>query len=418
MTTSALTSHHLTHETLHSASDMLPDLQPNGGSKMPKLSKRLVDSLPPEPKERIHWDSDLSGFGIRVYPTGRKVYVVQYRLHGRTRRKNLGQHGLLTAEEALRDAKLVQADVARGSDPSAERKARLRSPTIKELGERFLKEHVALHCKPTTLYVYRNLLRGVVNPVPGSIKVSEINFADIQAFHLKRHETPYQANRGVMVLSKMLNLAEDWGLRAMNTNPTRRIKRYPEVEKKRYLDEAEQERLGAVLAEMLQAADISRYVFAAFYLLLLTGCRLGEIQKLKWDYVTSTHLELPDSKTGRRRIPLPREASTLLKSLERREGNPYVILGDHGSSHYNDLQKPWRRIRARANLNDVRLHDLRHTYASVAVMNGIDPFMLKEILGHKNLSTTLRYAHLSDDAVQKAAGRIANRLAATLGSVG
>lgn len=382
---------------------------------MPKLTKRYVESLAPDTKERILWDDDLAGFGVRVYPTGRRVYVVQYRLHGRTRRKNLGQHGVLTAEEARKDAKLVQADVARGSDPSAERKARLRSPTIKELGERFLTDHVVLHCKPTTLYDYRNMLRGVVNPVLGSIKVSEITFTDIQAFHLKRRDTPYQANRGVMVLSKMLNLAEDWGLRPMNTNPTKRIKRYPEEEKKRYLDEGEQERLGMVLATMLQNEEITIYVFAAFYLLLLTGCRLGEIQKLKWDYVTRTHLELPDSKTGRRRIPLPREARDLLDSLERREGNPYVILGTHGEGHYNDLQKPWRKIRERAQLNDVRVHDLRHTYASVAVMNGIDPFMLKEILGHKNLSTTLRYAHLSDDAVQKAAGAIASRLAGVLG---
>jgi integrase len=168
---------------------------------------------------------------------------------------------------------------------------------------------------------------------------------------------------------------------------------------------------------MLKRQEISRYVFAAFYLLLLTGCRLSEIQKLRWDYVTRTHLELPDSKTGRRRIPLPRAARDLLNTLDERDGNPFVILGDHGTGYYNDLQKPWRKIRTRAGLEDVRIHDLRHTYASVAVMNGIDPFMLKEILGHKNLSITLRYAHLSDDAVQKAAGQIANRLAATLGSV-
>ena len=384
---------------------------------MAKLTKRYTDSLARPDKECILWDDELSGFGLRLYPSGRKVYVVQYKLHGRTRRKTLGKHGLVTADEARKDARLVQADVARGADPSADRKARLRSPSIKELGDRFLQEHVALHCKPTTHYDYRNLLRNVVNPVLGGIKVSEITFADIQAFHLKRRDTPYQANRGVMVLSKMLNLAEDWGLRPMNSNPTRRIKRYPEEEKKRYLDEAEQERLGIVLADMLQSGEISRYVFAAFYLLLLTGCRLGEIQKLKWEYVTRTHLELLDSKTGRRRIPLPRDARTLLDSLERREGNPYVILGSHGTGYYNDLQKPWRKIRSRAGLDDVRVHDLRHTYASVAVMNGIDPFMLKETLGHKNLSTTLRYAHLSDDAVQKAAGQIASRLAATLGSV-
>ncbi len=384
---------------------------------MSKLTKRLVDSLLPEPKERILWDDELGGFGIRIYPSGRKVYVAQYRANGRTRRKNIGQHGVFTAEEARKEAKLIHVDVARGADPSADRKARLRSPTVRELSERFITDHVQLHLKPSTQYDYANMLRKVIYPTLGSIKVSEITFDDISALHLKRRETPYQANRGVMLMSKMFNLAEDWGYRPMNTNPTRRVKKYPEVEKKRYLDEGEQERLGQILADALEKGEITRYVFAAFYLLLLTGCRLSEIQKLKWAYVTRTHLELPDSKTGRRRIPLPREAHNLLQSLERREGNPYVILGDHQHGHYNDLQKPWRKIRAKAGLEDVRLHDLRHTYASVAVMNGIDPFMLKEILEHKNLSTTLRYAHLSDDAVQKAAGQIANRLAATLGSV-
>ncbi|WP_377509676.1 tyrosine-type recombinase/integrase [Octadecabacter sp. R77987] len=384
---------------------------------MAKLTTRYVESITPKDGEIILWDDDLGGFGLRCYPSGRKVYVVQYKLHGRTRRRTLGKHTVVTSDEARKQAKLVQADVARGADPSAERKARLRSPTIKELGKRFLKEHVELHCKPTTLYDYRNLLRGVVNPVLGGIKVSEITFGDIQNFHLKRRETPYQANRGVMVLSKMLNLAEDWGLRPMNTNPARRIKRYPEVEKKRYLNDDEQERLGGVLVDALKSGEISRYAFAAFYLLILTGCRLGEIQKLRWDYVTPTHLELPDSKTGRRRIPLPREARAMIETLERREGNPFVILGERGEGYYNDLQKPWRRVRERAGLEDVRLHDLRHTYASVAVMNGIDPFTLKEILGHKNLTTTLRYVHLSDDAVQKAAGQIANRLAASLGSM-
>ena len=384
---------------------------------MSKLTNRIVDSLAPQAKERILWDDELGGFGIRIYPTGRKVYVVQYRAHGRTRRKNLGQHGILTADEARKDAKLVHADVARGADPSADRKARLRSPTVKELGERFMTDHVELHLKPTTQYGYKNLLRKSVYPILGGLKVSELAFEDIAAFHLKRRDTPYQANRGVMVLAKMLNLAEDWGYRPMNTNPCKRIKKYPEMEKKRYLDEDEQERLGDVLATMLRNEEITIYVFAAFYLLLLTGCRLGEINKLKWEYVTQTHLELPDSKTGRRRIPLPREARNLIETLKQREGNPYVIIGDHPTGYYNDLQKPWRKIRERAELGDVRLHDLRHTYASVAVMNGIDPFMLKEILGHKNLSTTLRYAHLSDDAVQKAANQISNRLAMTLGTV-
>tara|TARA_R110002051_G_C8732363_1_gene498042 strand:- start:1136 stop:1621 length:486 start_codon:yes stop_codon:yes gene_type:complete len=147
---------------------------------------------------------------------------------------------------------------------------------------------------------------------------------------------------------------------------------------------------------------------------MLTGCRLGEILTLRWDYVTARHLELPDSKTGRRRIPLPREAYEVIMSLPRVVDNPYVILGESDEGHLINLQKPWRRIKAKAGIDDVRMHDLRHTYASVAVMSGIDPFLLKEIMGHKNLQTTLRYSHFADEAVQKAAGSVASRLAGAM----
>jgi integrase len=217
------------------------------------------------------------------------------------------------------------------------------------------------------------------------------------------------------MLSKMFNLAEDWGLRRDGSNPARRIRKFREEEKKRYLSEDEQARLGQVLADVLESGEETEYAVAAISLLILTGCRLGEILTLRWDYVTPHHLELPDSKTGRRRIPLPREAYDILMSLPRREGNPYVILGEKPDGHLVNLQKTWRRVRHAAGLDDVRMHDLRHTYASVAVMSGIDPFLLKEIMGHRNLQTTLRYAHFADEAVQRAAGSVASRLAVRLG---
>lgn len=382
---------------------------------MTKLTKRVVEDLSPSDKDYLIWDGELKGFGIRVYPTGRKQYLVQYRANGRTRRKNIAQHGVMTADEARKEARLIQADVARGGDPSADRKEILKGPTMRDLGQRFLDQHVAHYCKAKTSYDYANTINKVINPILGPIKVTQILRPDIVDFHFRLKDTPYQANRALAIISKMLTLAEDWGIRPMNSNPAIRIKKYREVEKKRYLTDYEQERLGNTLFDALDDGVISEYVFAAFYLLLLTGCRLREIQTLEWSFVTGTHLELPDSKTGRRRIPLPKEASDIINCLPRRKDNPYVILGDKPTGHYNDMQKPWRKIRAMAGLDDVRIHDLRHTYASVAVMNGIDPFLLKEILGHKNLSTTLRYAHLSDDAVQTAASKIAERLAGRLG---
>ena len=163
--------------------------------------------------------------------------------------------------------------------------------------------------------------------------------------------------------------------------------------------------------EGLEDGSETIYAASAILLLIFTGCRLSEILALKWDYVTTHHLELPDSKTGRRRIPLPFEAHQILMDLPRKPDSPFVIPSECGLKPLNDLQKTWQRVRKLAGIEDVRIHDLRHTYASVAMKDGIDPFTLKEILGHKNLSTTLRYAHLADDAVQRAAGSVASRLA-------
>lgn len=376
-----------------------------------KLTKRCVEGLATEEKDYLAWDRDMRGFGIRVYPSGKKTYLVQYRAGRRTRRITIGQHGVLTAEEARIRAKQLLGDVARGLDPSAEKQAKRRAPTVAGLCDRFLEEYVEQHCKPTTARDYHSIIRRFIRPRLGPLPIAEVTRADVVAFHHALRDTPYQANRAASMLSKLFNLAEDWGLRQAGSNPARRIKKFREEEKKRYLSDAEQMRLGEVLAEALEEGTESVYAVSAILLLIFTGCRLSEILTLRWDYVTSHHLELPDSKTGRRRIPLPREAYDILMELPREAGNPYVILGDVDGAPLVNLQKPWRRIRSKAGLEDVRIHDLRHTYASVAMKDGIDPFTLKEIMGHKNLTTTLRYAHLADDAVQRAAGSVAARLA-------
>jgi integrase len=153
-------------------------------------------------------------------------------------------------------------------------------------------------------------------------------------------------------------------------------------------------------------------VIAAFRLLILTGCRLKEIQTLQWGFITDAGMELPDTKTGARRIPLPAAARAILSTLPRTPGNPYVIEGKLYGSHITDMQHPWRRIRARAGLDDVRIHDLRHTYASNAVSSGMPIQMVGRLLGHTQIQTTMRYAHLADDPVKRAAEENAERLSA------
>ena len=379
-----------------------------------RLTKRSVDALEVREKDYLVWDADIRGFGVRVYPSGKKTYLVQYRNGRRTRRITIGQHGVLTAEEGRTLAKKVLGDIASGRDPSSEKQHKRRAPTVAGLCDRFLDEYVYEHCKPATARDYRSIIRRFIQPELGPLPIAEVTRADVIAFHYKLRSTPYQANRAASMVSKLFNLAEDWGLRQAGTNPARRIKKNREEEKKRFLSDAEQERLGAVLLEALESGSEGLYQVSAIMLLMLTGCRLNEILTLRWDYVGSHHLNLPDSKTGKRRIPLPREAHEILSALPRVSGNPFVIVGQAEGSHLINLQKPWRRIRQLAGLGDVRIHDLRHTYASVAMKAGIDPFTLKEIMGHKNLSTTLRYAHLEDEAVQRAAGAVASRLAGAL----
>ncbi|GGE43672.1 site-specific integrase [Actibacterium pelagium] len=379
-----------------------------------KLTKRSVEALEIKEKDYFVWDTEIAGFGVRVFASGRKSYLVQYRAGGRSRRRSIGQHGVLTAEEARQEARKLLGEVAKGGNPAEERQRMLRAPTVSSLCDRFLEEYAAHHCKPSTRKGYEIVVRTCIKPNLGSRKIVDVTRAEVVEFHHGLRDRPYMANRAVSILSKMFNLAEDWGLRTDGTNPARRIRKFREEEKKRYLSDEEQARLGKALAEALETGQESPYAVSAIYLLMLTGCRLGEILTLQWDFVTAHHLELPDSKTGRRRIPLPREVYDVIMSLPRREGNPYVILGETEDGHLVNLQKPWLRIRKAAGLEDVRMHDLRHTYASVAVMSGIDPFLLKEIMGHKNLQTTLRYAHFADEAVQRAAGSVASRLAGAL----
>jgi len=379
-----------------------------------KLTKRSVEGLGLQEKEYLIWDREISGFGVRVYPSGRKTYLVQYRSSGRTRRRTIGQHGVLTAIEARDEARKLLGEVAKGGDPSEERQSRLKAPTVAALCDRFLCEYVAEHCKPVTARDYKSIVRRCIKPHLGPRKVADITRADIVNFHHTLRETPYQANRSLSVLSKMFNLAEDWGLRSDGTNPARRIKKFREEEKKRYLRDNELIRLGEVLSESLEGGTESVYTVSAIQLLVLTGCRLSEILTLRWDYVTPHHLELPDSKTGKRRVPLPSDAYEILMELPRGENNPYVIQGRCKGRPMINLQKSWSRIREQAGLEDVRIHDLRHTYASAAMRGNVDPFKLKEIMGHRNLQTTLRYAHLDDEDIRQNAEFIASRLAGSI----
>jgi integrase len=379
-----------------------------------KLSKRTLDALEPRPRDYFAWDSMLKGFGVRVLPSGRKTYLVQYRQKGRQRRVKIGVHGALTPDQARQRARQILGSVSGGADPAeAKRRART-APTMNGLANRFLQDHVAVHLKPSTAREYRRIVEKIIRPRFGSLRINDVLRSDVAALHLDLKDTPYLANRTLSVLSKMFNLAELWGIRGEGTNPARLIGKYREKSRERFLKPEELRRLAHVLEASEKDGSESVYVLAAFRLLILTGCRLSEIQTLTWDNVTDGYLVLPDSKTGPRRIPLAPEAEHVLASIPRISGNPYVIAGDIPGTHVYTLQKPWRRIRIRADLPSVRIHDLRHTYASMAVSSGLSLPILAKLLGHTQMQTTQRYAHLMDAPVQEGAQAVGAALGKAL----
>ena len=284
----------------------------------------------------------------------------------------LGRHGAVPTETARRRAMAAISEAKGGGDPAAARDAGRKAPTMKQLGKRFLEDYVPDHCKPSTAYEYGRSVRFFIDPRIGSRKVTDIKRSDIAELHHALRETPYQANRTLGVLSKMFTLAEVWGLRPDGSNPCLHVKRYREEKRERFLSAEEFARLGRVLDEILQDGSETRSAVVAIRLLMLTGCRLSEIQKLRWEHVDpeAGELRLPDTKTGGRAVPLAPSAVRLLESLPRDEDNPWVIAGRKAESHLTDLQHPWRRIRARADLDDVRIHDLRHSFASRALALG------------------------------------------------
>ena len=243
--------------------------------------------------------------------------------------------------------------------------------------------------------------------------VADVTRAQIHAFHQKMKDKPTQANRTLEILSKMFNLAEEWEYRPPNTNPRKGIKKYPETKRERFLSAAELERVGEVLAEMEDERVEMPSAIAAVRLLMFTGCRLNEIMTLDWRHVDlkAALLRLPDSKTGAKNVQLGAAAVAVLQSIRRVKDNTWVLTGKVEGGRLTDLQPFWQRVRTRAGLNDARIHDLRHTFASIAVADGMPLYSVGKLLGHASTQTTARYAHLGAGTMKVAADRVSSLIA-------
>ena len=382
---------------------------------MKTLSNRAVAKLTVE-KDTVFWDRDLTGFGVRVYPTGSKVYVAQARGPEGPKRVAVGRHGVIHAEEARKRAALVIARVKAGEEAVPEPMKPAGSPTVAELAERYLAEYVSVRCKPRTVKTLRSVVGRHIVLALGKMPISAVERKHVVELHQRLSATPAAANHAVRALSAMFRLAGEWGLAPEGMNPCRAIAEYPVGRRERFLTEAELDRLGRALDEVETEGRASASAVAAIRLLLLTGCRKSEILGLRWEEVAldEAELRLSDTKTGARVVSLSGPAVKLLAALPRLPGVPWVIPGRKPGAHLRKLDDAWQAVRSRAGLHDVRLHDLRHSFASRALALGEGLSMIGKLLGHARIETTSRYAHLARDSVRASAERVAASIAGDL----
>ena len=420
-------------------------LPPSPTERNVRITKRVVDSLEPSGTRYVLWDAELKGFGLRVTRNGVKTYVVRYRAGGgRTgtlRQLTLGRHGALTPDEARKLAKQALGAVSGGEDPALEVATKRAAPTLGEVCQAFLDEHIDVKRKLTTAENYRGIIDRYVLTDLGSRKAVEITPNEIARIHIKMKTIPIQANRTLAVIGSIYSFAGKRRLVPRGTNPAAGLEKYRERGRERFLTNDELARLGETirLAETIglpwdvdetkitakhapkpenRRTIIDAHAAAAIRLLLLTGCRLREILYLRWSEVDWDRglLLLPDSKVGRRYVVLNAPALALLEELPRM--GVFVIAsasaGTLDEKPRPDLKKAWTSVSKHAELTGVRLHDLRHTHASIGAGAGLGLPIIGKLLGHSQASTTQRYAHLDADPLRRASDRIGDEIAAAM----
>jgi integrase len=377
-----------------------------------KITTRTVDALKPG---EIVWDTQLAGFGVRRQRRDR-VFVLKTRVGARQRWFTIGKHGTWTVDKARREARAILGEIDRGRDPATKRDTEGKAPTMSKAAQRFLKEEIDAKRRSTTAAYYRDLWERLSEPMMGKLRVTDVQFRDVADFHYRLRQTPVTANRAVLFLSSFFSWCERHGLRDKNTNPAVGVEKFKEKSRERFLSARELGRLGIALARAERKQTETPWVLAAIRLLIFTGMRRNEVLGLRWQHVNTDRamLSLPESKTGSRAVYLSAPALAVLTSLPRVAKNPFVIVGEKAGRHLINLRKPWKRICKVARLNDVRLHDLRHSFASVGASGGVSLPIIGRLLGHTQGATTERYSHLSADPVRAANEAVGSQIAAML----
>ncbi|MEQ9489515.1 MAG: site-specific integrase [Alphaproteobacteria bacterium] len=384
-----------------------------------KITDSFVKSLdPPASGSRIIYDSDIRGFGVRVTARSVKAFVYNYRIKGRERRYTIGQYPGWSVEAARREAKNLMQRVYHNEDPMGDRHADRGAPTVDDMAKRYLQEYAT---RKRTGNDDACAWEMYIKPAIGRMKVSEVRYVDIENLHRGMASIPYRANRVLALTSTMFNLAMKWEMRP--DNPCRGVERYHEERRERYLSQKEMARLFDALtrvpADMAAAPSAKGRVYSdsqvrwaetaanAIRLLILTGARRNEVLRATWDqFDLQTGIwTKPSSHTKQKkihRVPLSAPARQLLSEMQDRTPSKWVCPGRQPDEPLTDIKKFWAKVKAEADIKDVRIHDLRHTYASILASRGASLTMVGALLGHTQPSTTARYAHLFDEPLREA----------------
>jgi integrase len=379
---------------------------------MPRISltKKFIDQLDIPENIQVFHDTKVTGLQLRVSPKGSKTFYLYFRTKsGKQKRPKLGVYGILTVEQARDLARAMLGELSKGNDPTDT--DQVENISLADFFKIFEKNHINKHVKLSTAKTYRSLFASVIEPILGKKLLKDITRSHVEEMVYQNDNRRATANHALALLRLILEKAQQWEFMSSKPNPCSNITKFKTQAKERFLSENEINKLVDTLDQFEEASLASKNAITIVRLLMMTGCRKNEITRLRWDelFLDEGVLKLKDSKTGKKEVILSDDAIKILSAAPINNSD-YIFPGKDGISPIQGLQKIWQRIRRAAGLQDVRIHDLRHTFASVAVSNGAPLYEVGRLLGHASIQSTQRYAHLERSRLKNSLNKFSEKL--------
>ena len=379
---------------------------------MPRVSltKRFIDQLEIPEDIQVFHDTKVTGLHLRVSPSGSKTFYLYFRIKsGKQRRPKLGVYGILTVERARDLARAMLGELSKGNDPTD--RHQVKNITLADFFKIFEKNHINKHVKSSTAKTYRSLFASVIEPTLGKQILEDITRSHVEEMVYQNDNRRTTANHALVLLRLILDKAQQWEFMSSKRNPCSNVTKFKTLAKERFLTDNEITRLVDTLDQFEGACLAHKNAITVIRLLMMTGCRKNEITRLRWDelFLDEGVLKLKDSKTGKKEVVLSDDAIKILSASPINDSD-YIFPGKDGIEPIQGLQKIWQRIRQVADLQDVRIHDLRHTFASVAVSNGAPLYEVGRLLGHASIQSTQRYAHLERSRLKDSLNKFSKKL--------